>query len=214
MKARQVAGNVDRVRTLSMRGICRMSYLYVVRCNFTRADLEQSWNDWYGGQKIRQLLAKPMFRAVQRFRLSSGSGRNYVALWQVASPDAFNTSEYTSDWGFFEWRPYIADWSRDIFGATSAQDADLAVSMHGALQLISFDGMDGARADAARALLADLADTMWFHSAGLDRHTPMIGLRRFPDPAKAQSSPPRSVPSGVQVGVYRPISEFHTAGIG
>jgi hypothetical protein len=136
-----------------------------------------------------------------------------VALWQVASPEAFNTSEYRSDWGFFEWRPYIVDWSRDIFDATSARDADLAVPMPGALQLISFDGMDAAQADAARAALADLADTMWFNAAGLDRHTPMIGLRRFLDPAKAQSSSPRSVSSGVQVGIYRPISELHTAGI-
>ena len=188
-----------------------MAYLYVVRCNFTRADLEQPWNDWYSGQKIQRLLTKPMFHAVQRFRLSSGSGRKYLALWQVASPEAFDTFEYTSDWGFFEWRPYIVDWSRDIFDATSAQDAAFAVPMHGFLEVISFDGMDADHADAARALFASLADTMWFNSAGLDHHTPMIGLRRFPDTTKAQSSSERSLPSGVQAGVYRPISEFCTA---
>jgi hypothetical protein len=187
-----------------------MPYLYIVRCNFARADLEQSWNDWYSGAKIGQLLAKPLFRAVQRFRLSSGSGRPYLALWQVASPDAFTTREYTSDWGFAEWRPYIVDWSRDLFDATSTPDAAFAVPLHGALQAISFDGMDVDRARAARNAIAARADTMWFDSAGLDRHTAMIGLRRFADATTAQSSSPGSLPAGVQAGIYRPISELCT----
>jgi hypothetical protein len=188
-----------------------MAYLYIVRCAFTRADLEQSWNDWYSGPKVRQMLAKPMFRAVQRFRLSSGSGRKYLALWQVASPEAFNTFEYTSDWGFVEWQPYIVDWSRDLFDATGTQVAAFAIPAHGFLQVISFDGMDAGHVDATRTLLATHADTMWFNSAGLDRHTPMIGLRRFPATTREQSSLDRSLPSGVQAGVYRPISEFRTA---
>jgi hypothetical protein len=184
-----------------------MTWLYVVRCNFTRPDLEAAWNTWYGGDKVRQLLGKPMFRAVQRFRLAAGSGRGYVALWQVASPQAFDTSEYQADWGFSEWRPYIVDWSRDLFDARAARAAGLAVPMQGALRLISFDSMDGARAEAARAALADAADTMWFSSAGLDRHTPLLGLRRLSDAAEA--SPPRP-PAGVQAGVYRPLAEFCT----
>lgn len=188
-----------------------MPCLYIVRCNFTRADLEASWNDWYSGQKIAQLLAKPMFRAVQRFRLAQGHGRNYLALWQVASPDAFNTPEYRADWGFAQWRPHITDWSRELFDAASMHDAALAVSMHGALQVTSFDAMDAEHAAAERGALAGRADTMWFPSAGLDRHTPIIGLRVFPDATTAQSVPARSPPAGVQVGVYRPICEFCTA---
>jgi hypothetical protein len=187
-----------------------MTYLYVVRCNFTRPDLEASWNAWYGGEKVRQLLGKPMFRAVQRFRLASGSGRGYVALWQLASPQAFDTAEYKADWGFSEWRPYIVDWSRDLFDATAARGAGLAVPIDGALQLISFDGMDGGRAEAARASLSDTAETMWCPCAGLDRHTPLLGLRVWPD-ATRLPSPPARAPAGAQIGVYRPISEFCTA---
>jgi hypothetical protein len=186
-----------------------MTYLYVVRCNFTRPDLEAAWNAWYGGDKVRQLLGKPMFRAVQRFRLAAGSGRDYVALWQVASPQAFDTSEYQADWGFSQWRPYIVDWSRDLFDARTAGAADLAVPIDGALRLISFDGMDGARAEAAQAALADAADTMWFPCAGLDRHTPLLGLRVFADVAAV--SPLQSLPAGVQAGVYRPLAELVTA---
>jgi hypothetical protein len=77
--------------------------------------------------------------------------------------------------------------------------------------LISFDGMDGAGAAAARASLKHVADMMWCPCAGLDRHTPMIGLRVWPDAAAMQSSPARPLPAGVQAGVYRPISAFCTS---
>jgi hypothetical protein len=186
-----------------------MTYLYIVRCNFTRPDLEQSWNDWYSGQKIRELLAKPMFRAVQRFRLSSGTGRAYVAIWQVASPEAFETREYTSDWGFFDWEQHVTDWSRDLFDAGGTPEAALAVSMQGLLQVISFDGLTREQADARRRLPADPAGVMWFQSVGLDRHTPIIGLRQLSDATGAQLT--RPLPSDVQAGIYRPICEFSTA---
>jgi len=257
-----------------------MPYLYLVRCNFTRPDLEQSWNDWYSGEKIGQLLAKPMFRAVQRFRRAAGTGRSYLAVWQVVSPDAFKTREYAADWGFAEWLPYIVDWSRDLFDATRAPDGAFAVPPDGALQVISFDGLDGDRARAARAALAseasgqrgdsivrahsasedarkrvgdirpepgssaraalaseasgqrgdsivrapdtrpepgssardalaERADVMWFDSVGLDRHTALIGLRRFAD-AAAAPAPVTPSPAGVQAGIYRPISELCT----
>jgi hypothetical protein len=187
-----------------------MPYLYAVRCNFRRPDLEPAWNDWYSGEKIAQLLAKPMFRAVQRFRRAAGGGRGYLALWQVDGPEAFATPEYRADWGFAEWRAHIADWSRDLFDATGTQEAALAVPMEGALQVISFDGMAADAAEAARGALGQGAQTMWFPAAGLDRRTPLIGLRQFTDLAPAQSSLAQSMPAGVQAGLYRPISAFAT----
>ena len=66
-------------------------------------------------RKLKQMLAKPHFLSVQRFFRAGGEGRNYLAFWVLSSPEAFNTVEYKSDWGFFEWRPYIIDWSRDLF---------------------------------------------------------------------------------------------------
>ena len=88
-----------------------MVFVYMVRCNFAEPAKEQAWNAWYSGPKIEQMLAKPYFRTCQRFRLASGTGRNYLALWTVQSPAAFETAEYTSDWGFSDWAPYITDWS-------------------------------------------------------------------------------------------------------
>jgi hypothetical protein len=181
-----------------------MSYLYIVRCNFTRAELERSWNDWYNDQKVAQLLAKPMFGAVQRFQLQSGNGRSYIAVWQVASPDAFKTPQYTSNWGFFDWEQYVTDWSRDLFDAGSTPETALAIAMNGFLQVISFDGLDATAAEAQRTALADASEVMWFKSVGLDRHTPLIGLRGVSGPSTA----PSTASAGVQAGIYRPICPF------
>src|SRR5262245_836691 len=185
----------------------KMSYLYIVRCNFTRSELERSWNRWYNEDKVPQLLAKPMFRAVQRFQLHAGNGRSYIAVWQVTSPDAFKTPQYTSDWGFFEWERHVTDWSRDLFDAGSIPETDLAIAMNGFLRVISFDGLDAADAEARRAALVGAADVMWFKAVGLDRHTPMIGLQRESNATEAPSAPA----SGIQAGIYRPIWPFTRA---
>ena len=188
-----------------------MSVVYVVRCNFSEPSKEWNWNDWYSGPKIKQMLAKPFFRTCQRFRKSAGTGRNYLALWLLDSFMALNTNEYTSDWGFFEWRPYITDWSRDLFGSEGRKDAEFAVLAQGALQVVSFDDMSAANARTARAEAEQsLSGMIWLPIVGLDRHTPVIGLRPLSDITTAQLSG-APLPAGVQETIYRPISDFHLA---
>lgn len=179
-----------------------MAFTYIVRCNFSEPAREQAWNDWYNGPKLVQMLAKPMFRTVQRFRRASGEGRDYLALWTIDSPKAFETPEYTSDWGFFEWRPYIIDWSRDLFEGAPA-DERLPIDEGGALTVVSFDGASvEAAEEGRRSVDAAAPGFVWFPCAGLDRHTPLIGLR------SGDVAVP--VPAGQSV-VYRPISAFHCA---
>ena len=60
-----------------------MTFVYIVRCNFTAPDKEQAWNDWYSGPKIEQMLAQPHFLSCQRFHRVAGTGRDYLALWTV-----------------------------------------------------------------------------------------------------------------------------------
>jgi hypothetical protein len=197
-----------------------MVFVYIVRCNFTEPAKEQAWNAWYSGPKIEQMLAKPYFRTCQRFRLASGTGRNYLALWTVQSPAAFETVEYTSDWGFSDWAPYITDWSRDLFdgGAASERalseqalseqalsEQALAVAPTGLLHTVSFDGVDEADAQAARALVAKSEpDMMWLPVVGLDRHTPLIGLRPLSDPSAFRASD-HGRTAGMQEALYRPL---------
>jgi len=188
-----------------------MPVVYIVRCNFSDPNKEWAWNDWYSGPKMKQMLAKPFFRTGQRFRKAAGTGRNYLALWLLDSPEAFKTKEYTSDWGFFEWRPFIIDWSRDLFAGDGRSDDDFAVVAQGALHVVSFDGMSAADAASARAATEKaVPGLMWLPIVGLDQHTPMIGLRPLPDVTNAKLCGV-PLPAGVQEAVYTPISDFHRA---
>jgi hypothetical protein len=187
-----------------------MAFVYIVRCNFTEPAKEQAWNAWYSGPKIAQMLRKPHFRTCQRFKRAAGTGRDYLALWMLRSPDAFKSEQYTTDWGFFEWAPHITDWSRDLFDGGLIPEAEFAVPAPGALHVASFDGVSLEEANAARAALAGShPDMMWLPVIGLDRHTPVIGLRVLGD-ATAAAALSRG-PARSQEAVYRPISEFATA---
>ncbi|MEI9806298.1 MAG: hypothetical protein WDN48_20470 [Pseudolabrys sp.] len=184
-------------------------FAYIVRCNFSDPAKEQSWNDWYSGPKIGQMLAKPYFRSSQRFRRSLGTGRNYLALWILDSPQAFTTKEYTSDWGFFEWRPYIIDWSRDLFTGNDIAADSFAVSPQGALHVVSFDNMPKEEALRAQKVYAFIHTKMnWMTITGLDQHTQIIGVESLPELPRSWR-PSDSVP-GVQEAIYLPISDFHS----
>ena len=188
-----------------------MAFVYIVRCRFTEPAKEQAWNAWYSGPKIAQMLRKPHFRTCQRFARASGMGRNYLALWVLQSPDAFKTEQYTTDWGFFEWAPFITDWSRDLFDGGDAPEANFAVPAQGALDVVAFDDMTADEAKDARPAMAQShPDMMWLPVVSLDRHTPMIGLRVLRAPAAAGTA--AAGQGRVQEAIYRPISDFVTAG--
>ncbi len=187
-----------------------MAFVYIVRCNFADPGKEQAWNEWYSGPKIAQMLKKPHFRSCQRFRRTGGDGRNYLALWTLDSPDAFKTQEYTSDWGFYDWERHVTDWSRDLFDGGTAREQDFAVMPGDVLEVIAFDG--ASIADAARAeLTRSEPDVMWLPVIGLDRHTPLIGLRVESDPEMADPSAAPAA-TGAQRTFYRPISAYRAAG--
>lgn len=189
-----------------------MTFVYIVRCDFAEPGREQAWNEWYSGPKIAQMLRKPHFRSCQRFRRTSGSGRNYLALWTLDSPDAFKTQEYTSDWGFFDWSPYITNWSRDLFDGGAAPEEDFSIALGDTLEVFAFDGMSTTDGEAARVGLAHSEpDAKWLPVIGLDRHTPLIGLcpRSDPETLDATDAP---LVAGLQRTFYRPISAFMPAG--
>jgi hypothetical protein len=183
-----------------------MTFVYIVRCRFTAPDKEAAWNAWYSGPKIEQMLAKPHFRTCQRFHRASGTGRDYLALWTMTSPQALKTKEYTSQWGFAEWERHVTDWSRDLFDAGERPEADFAVEPAGALRVIAFDGMGAGEAAAARDAVASAGPMMWLPITGLDRHTPMIGLA----PLTGATVAAPVAATGIQDAVYRPISPLYS----
>jgi hypothetical protein len=182
-----------------------MTHVYIVRCNFTAPEKEEAWNAWYSGPKIKQMLAQPYFLSCQRFRRAAGIGRDYLALWVVESPEALNTRQYVSQWGFADWERDVSAWSRDLFDAGARPCPDFAVSRDGALEAVSFDGASADEANAARSRVS-LPDMMWLPIAGLDCHTPVIGLRTLRQPHD-----PGAAGSNLQRGIYRPICDFQTA---
>lgn len=181
-----------------------MTLAYVVRCNFNDPSRETAWNDWYNGPKLRQMLEKPHFLTGQRFRRAAGAGRDYLAFWTLASADAFTTPEYTNDWGFFEWRPYIIDWSRDLFEAETGPDVPAPrVGVGQYLRLVSFEGASAEEAeDLRRTVDAAHPGTTWTHSVGLDRHTPLFGFSIETSERLGPAAP------GVVEGLYLPISDL------
>jgi len=186
-----------------------MSLAYIVRCNFNKPDLERSWNDWYGGPKLKHMLAKPHFLSVQRFCRSHGQGRDYVAFWVLESEQALETPEYKNDWGFSEWQPYITDWSRDLFAPLSGDLFQPALGTDEALRLVSFEGLSESEAHAAKAADEVRRPTVrWLRSAGLDRHTPLIGYEVVDEGALCRPL----APGNATEGFYRPISAHVQAG--
>jgi hypothetical protein len=184
-----------------------MVFVYIVRCNFTEPAREQAWNAWYGGPKIVQMLSLPYFRSCQRFRRTQGVGRDYLALWTMLKPEAMTTPEYRAQWGFSEWTPFITAWSRDLFDGRPAHEDSFAVQPSGALHVVSFDGIDAERANAAQAAIGrSLPGMLWLPIAGLDRHTPLIGLKVLSDAGVQLHG---ALGEGIQEAIYRPLFDRH-----
>lgn len=184
-----------------------MVFVYSVRCNFNQPDLEDAWNDWYNGPKLKQMLAKPMFLSGQRLKACGmNQRRQYLALWVLESPEAFKTPEYTSDWGFFEWAPHIIDWSRDLYGPTGDDATDrFAVEPGETLYLAAFEGlsMDEA-AEIQGRISAKRPGVTWMRSVGLDQHSPMLGLMRL---RAGEAAPAPLGEPKMQETIFSPISE-------
>jgi len=191
-----------------------VSFVYAVRCNFTRPDLEAAWHAWYNGPKMADMLSKPLFLSGQRFRaVGLDQTVRYLAVWVLASAEALATPEYRAQWGFSDWTPHVADWSRNLYGAPEGDlSGRLRVAPGGGLYLAALDGLSGARAETAwRAAQAERPDILWMPAAGLDRSCAAIGLQAVPD---LNAPPPRLLPhlaSGFRETLFMPISDYRGA---
>lgn len=186
-----------------------MSLVYAVRCNFKRSDLEESWNDWYNGPKLAQMLQLPKFLSGQRFRASAlNDERKYLALWRVESAEAFQTPEYKSNWGFFDWAPYIGDWSRDLFEVAGRSPVEqFKVEDKDFLYLLSFEGLSQGQANAEFEKIRSLRPQVtWMHAVGLDQHSPILGLR--PLSQRDADFEPLPQDSLLKETIFEPISQF------
>ena len=94
---------------------------------------------------------------------------------------------------------------------STAKSQSFAVPGDRSIEVLSFDGMTSGDAGSANEAIAQSgAGMMWLPVVGLDRHTPMIGLRTLQsgdDPSMTGATDS----AVVQRARYRPICEFQTA---
>jgi hypothetical protein len=190
-----------------------VGFIYVVQCNFTCAEREQAWNRWYNGPKLANMLAKPMFLSGQRFKASGLDTRvQYLAVWELESPAAFDTEEYRSDWGFADWRDCIGDWNRDLCQLEGEPPRGVvACADDQQLHLVRIEAEDEAVAAQLRdGITAKHPKLMWGASAGLDRSAAWVGLALIGvDEAPAALDPQ----PGVRETVFRPLIGYTLAGV-
>jgi hypothetical protein len=91
--------------------------LYMVECRFNDPARESAWNDWYGGERLGELLAVPGFLTSQRFIALTRPGNYYLTVHSLESMMAFQTPEYKAMGGgaFKGFQGCITDWVRRFF---------------------------------------------------------------------------------------------------
>lgn len=191
-----------------------MSFVYTVRCNFSRPDLEAKWNAWYNGPKMADMLSKPLFLSGQRFRAVGLDQRvKYLALWLLESPEALATPEYKANWGFFDWTPHLTDWTRNLYRAPEGElSKQLKIAPDEGLYLAAFDGFPPAKVEPRwLGVQAERPDILWMPVTGLDRSCPAIGLRSVPDLNSPPPPLPRQLASGIRETLFMPISDYCSA---
>lgn len=91
--------------------------LYMVECRFTDPAREAQWNQWYGGERLGELLAVPGFLTSQRLISLTHAGNYYLTVHNIRSMDVFQCPEYRAMGGgaFKGYQDCITDWTRRFF---------------------------------------------------------------------------------------------------
>ena len=185
-----------------------MSVLYTVRCRFNDPEREADWNAWYAGH-LDVLMRVPGFLAAQRFHADSTvDDRPYLAMYEVASPEVFQSEPYLAIWGFDDWLPLIDNWTRDLFDPDGGS-AVFATAPESQLRAGFISGATAA-VDEALAELASLRPTIGTgRVSGLDRSCDGIAWETQDDGARTWQAPLAAVE--IAAAVYEPITQHLNA---
>jgi hypothetical protein len=184
-----------------------LSVLYTVRSKFTDPAREDGWNEWYAGH-LRVLLSVPGFLAAQRFHCSTTvDDRPYLAMYEVAGAEVFDSEPYRAIWGFHEWRPLIDNWARDLSDPDGA--IAFATPRRGHLWAGFVSGPDGAVGAAlaqAREARPGIGSAI---VSGLDRSCSAIAWAVLGEDGQPAPDLAAGADSALAVAqaLYTPISE-------
>jgi hypothetical protein len=79
-------------------------YLFLVQATF-QGDL-QGWHRWYDQKHRSDLLSVPGFRALDRYQHLARPDQ-FLAVWEIDSPDVFSHERYQQVRGWGEWASQI-----------------------------------------------------------------------------------------------------------
>lgn len=189
-----------------------MSVLYTVRSKFTDPAREHAWNEWYAGHLI-VLLSVPGFLAAQRFHSSTTvDDRPYLAMYEVAGAEVFESEPYRAIWGFDEWRPLIDNWTRDLSDPDGASGLAFATPL-GARLWAGFvsgpgDAVSAALARAREAWSGLVSATV----SGLDRSCDAIAWEVLGEEGEPAPDPTAGSDGavGIAQALYTPITQCLT----
>jgi hypothetical protein len=184
-----------------------LSVLYTVRSKFTDPTREDAWNEWYAGH-LRVLLSVPGFLAAQRFHsATTADDRPYLAMYEVAAPEVFESERYRAIWGFHEWRPLIDNWARDL------SDPDGAIVFGTPVDARLWAGFVSGPGDAVSAAVATVRDARSGVASatvsGLDRSCTAIAWEVLGEEGEPPPDSAMGGDSAVEIvhALYAPITE-------
>jgi hypothetical protein len=96
-------------------------YVYIVKTEFASREQETAWNDWYQRVHVPAMLTVPGVRACHRYVDVTGE-MQYVAMYEVDSPEVFEHPRYREVTGWGEWHQYVRGWTRTILRIEQAEE--------------------------------------------------------------------------------------------
>jgi hypothetical protein len=88
-------------------------YLYLVRTKFANPDRAVEWNAWYDQVHAPDMMYIPGMIAVTRYGDVRANGQ-YLALYEIESPDVFENPRYAQVTGWGEWHAAVLEWRRIV----------------------------------------------------------------------------------------------------
>jgi len=75
------------------------SHLFIVEATVPPG-IEEDWNRWYNEVHLPEIGDCPGFLSAQRYVCEDASGRRYVAIYELESPEAIRSAEFAARRGW------------------------------------------------------------------------------------------------------------------
>lgn len=81
-------------------------YLFIVAAR-VNPEVERDWNNWYNDVHLPEITGCPGFIRSARYVHEEEGSRNYLAVYEIAGPEALTTPEFRSRRGWAHFAPHV-----------------------------------------------------------------------------------------------------------